>query len=222
MEEYCLRRDGEKVPVEATDVRYPYGGQNARLVFIRDRSERARAEEERSALEEQLQQAHKMESVGLLAGGVAHDFNNILMVQKGYCELMRSDLRLDASILDGLAQIEACADRATALTRQLLAFSRKQVLQPVVLDLNELIRDMEDMLGASWVRRSSSTCVSSAKPALVKADPMQLEQVFVNLAANARDAMPEGGSLTIEVSVVDLESMQPLLPPRGAHRAQRR
>ena len=205
VEEYCLRSDGEKVPVEATDVRYAYGGQSARLVFIRDRSDRARAEEERLALEEQLQQAHKMESVGLLAGGVAHDFNNILMVQKGYCELMRSDLRLDPSILDGLAQIEACADRATALTRQLLAFSRKQVLQPVVLDLNGLIEDMEDMLERVMGEAVELDVRLHTKPALVKADPMQLEQVFVNLAANARDAMPEGGSLLIEVSAVDLE-----------------
>jgi two-component system, cell cycle sensor histidine kinase and response regulator CckA len=205
VEEYCLRRDGRKVPVEATDVRYSYGGQSARLVFIRDRSERARAEEERLALEEQLQQSHKMESVGLLAGGVAHDFNNILMVQKGYCELMRSDLRLDASVLDGLAQIEACADRATALTRQLLAFSRKQVLQPVVLDVNGLVRDMEDMLRRVMGEAVELEVRLTTKPALVKADPMQLEQVFVNLAANARDAMPEGGSLTIDVSEVDLK-----------------
>jgi two-component system, cell cycle sensor histidine kinase and response regulator CckA len=205
VEEYCLRCDGEKVPVEATDVRYPFGGQGARLVFIRDRSERVRAEGERSALAEQLQQAHKMESVGLLAGGVAHDFNNILMVQKGYCELMRSDLRLDAPILDGLAQIEACADRATALTRQLLAFSRKQVLQPVVLDVNGLIRDMEDMLRRVMGEAVELEVRLTSKPALVKADPMQLEQVFVNLAANARDAMPEGGSVTIDVSEVDLE-----------------
>ncbi len=204
VEEHCLRRDGSKVAVEAMDVHYPHGGSNARLVFIRDRSERESGENERRALEEQLQHAQKMESVGMLAGGVAHDFNNILMVQKGYCELMRSDLNLDPQVLDGLAQIEACADRATALTRQLLAFSRKQVLQPTVLDVNGLIEDMEDMLKRVVGEGVELSLSLPSKKALVKADPMQLEQVFVNLAANARDAMPEGGALRIEVSAVDL------------------
>jgi two-component system cell cycle sensor histidine kinase/response regulator CckA len=205
VEEYLLRRDGSKVAVEATDVRYIYGGQKARLVFVRDRSERHKAEEERRILEEQLQHAQKMESVGMLAGGVAHDFNNILMVQKGYCELMRADLRLDAPVLEGLTQIEACADRATALTRQLLAFSRKQVMQPVVLDLNLLVQDMEDMLRRVIGEGIDLVVRLGLAAALVKADPMQLEQVLVNLAANARDAMPEGGSLLVEVTAVNLD-----------------
>ncbi len=205
VEELFVRDDGSKVAVETTEVHYSFDKQAARLMFVRDRSEREKAEQERLALEEQLQYAQKMESVGLLAGGVAHDFNNILMVQKGYCELMRADLHLDGQVLEGLTQVEACADRATALTRQLLAFSRKQSLQPVVLDLNELLDDMVDMLRRVVGEGIALEIHSNTFVAPIKADPMQLEQVFVNLAANARDAMPEGGLLTIEVAAVDLE-----------------
>jgi two-component system cell cycle sensor histidine kinase/response regulator CckA len=184
----------------------PDGHYYGRVWYYRDVSERHRAELEREGLHEQIQQIQKMESVGQLAGGVAHDFNNILMVQKGYCELMRAGLADNDPLVDSVAQIEACTDRATALTRQLLAFSRKQTLQPRVLDLGQLVQGAEDMLRRLLGEHVEMVIVLSAAAATVKADPGQIEQVLVNLAANARDAMPQGGRLTINLSVVELDS----------------
>ena len=205
MEREYVRLDGSRVAVETIAVLCPFRGQDANMVFVRDRTERREAEENRAVLEEQLQQAQKMESVGLLAGGVAHDFNNLLMVQKGYCELMRSDPQLDSRALDGVTQIELCVDRATALTRQLLAFGRKQTLHPVVLDLNLLVDDMSDMLQSLVGEGVDLVMLLGPEPALVKADPVQVEQVLVNLAANARDAMPHGGRLELEVAEVEMD-----------------
>jgi len=161
---------------------------------------------ERRALEQQLRQAQKMEAVGRLAGGVAHDFNNLLMVISGYSEFLlektpgRDDLRGPAQ------EIANAAQRATSLTRQLLAFSRKQMLAPKVLDLNEIVTENLKMLTRLIGEDIDLVMVPSHDIGAVKADPGQIEQVIMNLAVNARDAMPQGGKLTIETANVSVDA----------------
>ncbi len=139
LDEEYVRMDGSRVPVETAVVAFRFQGQDAHLVFVRDGTARRIADQERGNLQAQLLQSQKMESVGRLAGGLAHDFNNILMVQKGYCEMLQRGLREEDPLAKGLAQIDGCAERAIGLTRQLLAFSRKQTLQPRSVDLNVLV-----------------------------------------------------------------------------------
>ena len=182
------------------------GGVRRIVLSFTDVTERQKAEAERAELHEQLVQAQRMESVGQLAGGIAHDFNNIMMVMKGYCELMRLAAGQNEGLTNGLAQIETHADRAIELTRQLLAFSRKQTLRPDVLDLNNLAVDMERMLRTLVGEDVQLETIPAQHPAMVTADRSQIEQVLVNLAGNARDAMPLGGKLTIEVSWVDIDA----------------
>ena len=156
---------------------------------------------ERKHLQEQLRQAQKMEAVGQLAGGIAHDFNNMLTAIKSFSELLLADMP-DGSQRGDVMEIRAAADRAAALTRQLLAFSRRQLLQPVQLDINQVVRSLEDMLGR--LLGEDIDCVWRLDPELdlAIADPSQMEQVLLNLAVNARDAMPKGGRLTIETANV--------------------
>lgn len=160
---------------------------------------------QRKSLEEQLRQAQKMEALGQLAGGVAHDFNNLLTVINGLCELVSSNLRPDDPNKKLLQEVQKAGDRAAALTRQLLAFSRKQVLEPKVLDLNTVVADVEKMLRRLIGEDVTLTTVLNPALGRVKVDPGQIEQVIVNLAVNSRDAMPGGGKLTIETSNVVLD-----------------
>jgi two-component system, cell cycle sensor histidine kinase and response regulator CckA len=159
---------------------------------------------ERVHLEEQLRNAQQLEAIGRLAGGVAHDFNNILSVIMGHGELLLAASAGDERARNGLQQIRRAADRAASLTQQLLAFGRKQVLQPKVLDLNDAVADIQKML--SRVIGEDIELVASLHPSLlsVKADPGQVEQVLMNLAVNARDAMPQGGKLRMETSNLDV------------------
>jgi PAS domain S-box-containing protein len=157
---------------------------------------------ERRKLEEQLQQAQKLEATGSLAAGVAHDFNNVLSVVLSYSELLASGLKAGDPMLEDLQQIRAAGLRAAALTRQLLAFSRQQALQPQIVDLTAVVGTMEKMLRRLIGEDVTLTTICSPALGKVLVDPGQMEQVIMNLVVNARDAMPSGGTLTIETSEV--------------------
>jgi len=160
---------------------------------------------ERRQLEEQVRQAGKMEAVGQLAGGVAHDFNNILTAILGFADLLGQDMPEGDVRLEDVDEIRKAAQRAAALTRQLLAFSRKQVLEPRALDVNDLVDNMDKMLRPVLGENVKLRTVPAADLHAVVADPNQVEQVILNLAINARDAMPKGGKLTIETANVELD-----------------
>ncbi len=160
---------------------------------------------ENRALEQQLRQSQKMEAVGRLAGGIAHDFNNLLMVISGYCEFLFDRIGPDSVLRTPAQEIAKAAERASSLTRQLLAFSRKQMLAPKVLDLNEVVTENLKMLTRLIGEDIDLVMVPGAELGAVKADRGQIEQVIMNLAVNARDAMPRGGSLQIETSNVTLD-----------------
>ena len=160
---------------------------------------------ESRALEEQLRQAQKMEAVGRLAGGIAHDFNNLLTAILGYAQLAAARLKQEDPMRIELSEIEKAGQRAADLTRQLLAFSRKQVLQPRVLNLNEIVGDTDKMLRRLIGEDIEFTTSLKDRLGSVRADTGQIEQVLVNLAVNSRDAMPKGGKLTIETSEVELD-----------------
>jgi two-component system, cell cycle sensor histidine kinase and response regulator CckA len=160
---------------------------------------------ERKVMEAQLQQAAKIEAVGRLAGGVAHDFNNLLTIINGYSELLLDELGSDETLSGYLKEIHNAGDHAAALTSQLLAFSRRQVLAPHVLDLNSVVSTLESMLRRLIGEDIELLTNLSPTLGLIKADPGQIDQVIMNLAVNARDAMPFGGKLTIETSNVEID-----------------
>jgi len=160
---------------------------------------------DRLTLEAQFQQAQKMEAIGRLAGGVAHDFNNLLTVILGFCELLLQNASPNSQARIDIGEIQNAGMRAAELTRQLLAFSRKQIIEPTVLDLNTVLTEMRPML-ARLIREDVKVLLGArAGLAQIKADRSQLEQVIVNLAVNAQDAMPTGGTLTIEAANVEID-----------------
>ena len=180
-------------------------------LYAKQRQTAQALEEQLAALERtqaQLRQAQKMEAVGRLAGGVAHDFNNLLTVITGRAALLLMELPADDPKRRDIDLITQTADRASALTRQLLALSRKQVLQPRILDLNELVESLEPILRRLIGEHIELHVLPAAGAAAVKADPTQIEQVILNLTTNARDAMPRGGTLTIELSQVPAGQLQ--------------
>ena len=205
--EYRFRRaDGTYATVldRGYIVRSADGAAQRMIGSIVDLTNQHIAEEQRRFLEEQLRQSQKMEAIGKLAGGIAHDFNNLLTAVRGHAELLLEGNLVEGDTREGLEEIAKAADRAAALTRQLLAFSRRQVLQPRVVDVNRAVLDMEKMLAR--LIGEHITLVTALDPTIsnIKADPSQIEQVILNLVVNARDAMPEGGTLTIATSEADL------------------
>ncbi len=183
------------------------------LMACEDITERVRAEQALQETQEQLRQAQKMEAIGRLAGGIAHDFNNLLTVIKGYSELSLLGLREGDPLKDNLNEIYKAGERAANLTRQLLAFSRKQILEFKVLNLNALIQDLDKMLHRILGEDIELIYRLSEDAGKVKTDPGQIEQVILNLAVNARDAMPSGGKLFIETNRVDVGETNRLAYP---------
>ena len=203
-----VRKDGETIQVEAFCSVTEYNGGRAILATVHDISDRVK-------LEDQLRQAQKMEAVGRLAGGIAHDFNNLLTAIRGNAELMSHRVKKDPAMAAEVDEILHAADRAASLTRQLLAFSRKQVLQPVALDLHEIVQAVSRM-----ARRIIGTDVQlrlelASSVAQILADPAQVEQVLLNLIVNARDAMPSGGTITVQTENVKLDRNAPEIVQAG-------
>ena len=192
-------KDGRKVTLEmSTRLTYQDGKPSGVIGIGRDITLRKQ-------LEEQLRQSQKMEAVGQLAGGVAQDFNNLLTAMTGYSELLLAALKPQDPLRRDVEEIKKAADRASALTRQLLAFSRRQVLAPQVLDLNQIVANMEKMLRRLIGENIKLVTIPSLGLGRVKTDPGQIEQVILNLCINARDAMPQGGTLTLETANVTLD-----------------
>ena len=193
------RKDGQIIWVSDTAVVVP-GSDNHPLMegIIVDITER-------KALENQLQQARRMEAVGRLAGGIAHDFNNLLTIIKGYVEMATNRSVAQPELRSDLQHIGDASERAGTLVRQLLAFSRKQVLKPKILDLNSIVLNLDKLLRRLLAETVEMKTIAGKDVGAVKADPSQIEQVIMNLVVNARDAMPNGGRILIETSNVELD-----------------
>jgi two-component system, cell cycle sensor histidine kinase and response regulator CckA len=204
LETYALRRNGERFPIELSLSQIETANGLLFTAWIRDLTDRRAAEEALRQSEVQLRQAQKMEAVGRLAGGVAHDFNNVLTAIFGYADLLLDGLEEDDQRRADVEEIKRAANRAAGLTRQLLAFSRKQVMQPKRVNLNEVIANIQTLLAKLVGDDVQLRVVPDTSLGDVRADPGQIEQVLMNLAANARDAMPEGGTLTISTANADL------------------
>jgi two-component system cell cycle sensor histidine kinase/response regulator CckA len=192
-------KNGEQRAGLASFEAIEFAGQRCVIAIVKDVTERRK-------LEEQLRKAQRMEAIGQLAGGIAHDFNNVLNVIFGYSDLLIEDIGSDESHLGKIQEIKKAAQRAASLVQQLLAFSRKQVLEPRAVNLNDILQDIETMLRR--VMGEDIELLTRADPSVgtVKVDPGQMEQVILNLAINARDALPRGGKLTVETANVTLDA----------------
>jgi PAS domain S-box-containing protein len=205
IEERLLRLDGTVFDGEATSVPFVYEGSNGALVFVRDITGRKREEEKRNVLEQQLRQAQKMESVGRLAGGIAHDFNNLLMVIQSYTEMLQDSLPIDDGLRVNTGQVLKATHRASRLTGQMLAFSRKQITSPAVLNLNAVVDETGKML-KRLIGEDIEFRIDPAESLwMTLSDPDQIVQILMNLCINARDAMPQGGTLTIATENITVE-----------------
>ena len=201
------RKDGTTFPVLIEDRLLQ--NKEGKIVGIRaalqDITERKEAEEKMVSLQEQLRQSQKMEAVGRLAGGIAHDFNNLLTVIQGHCEISLLQFQGNNPLREDIVEIKKAADRAGNLTRQLLAFSRRQIMEMKVIDLNALLRELEKMLRRVMGEDVELVTVLDEHLGKIKMDPGQMEQVVLNLAINARDAMPSGGKFILETTNVYLD-----------------
>jgi two-component system, cell cycle sensor histidine kinase and response regulator CckA len=206
--EYRIRhREGNWITLESTaSVIRDSDGQIEKLVIVN------RDVTERKQLEEQLRLSQKIEAIGRLSGGIAHDFNNLLGVIIGYTEAIQKRMQPEDPFREPIDEIRQAGKRAAALTQQLLAFSRKQVLEPKILDLNAIAGDVEKMLGRLIGEHIDLVLVLSKSIGMVKADRTQIEQVILNLAVNARDAMPQGGKLAIETANVEMDEADATRP----------
>lgn len=198
------RKDGTVIDLEISLQYLPAGGGQV-AAFLRDITDRKRAEQERAKLQAQFLQAQKMESVGRLAGGIAHDFNNLLTVINGYSQMLLDSLTPVDPLRGSLSEIHKAGERAASLTQQLLAFSRKQILSPRELDVNRVVRDLLPMLKRLVGEDIEVLIALKAESGTIHADAHQIEQVIMNLVVNARDAMPEVGKLVIETASVNLD-----------------
>jgi PAS domain S-box-containing protein len=203
-------KTGQFIPLEFTVAPHMSGGQIVGIMGI------GRDVSERKNLEVQLRQAQKMESIGQLAGGVAHDFNNLLTVIQGHTDLVNASVGLPAPITESLAEISRAAKQAARLTRQLLTFSRQQVIEPRTLDLNEIGSATSKMLMRLLGENIELRFEPSSIPAFVHADPGMMEQVLMNLAVNSRDAMPRGGTLTVRVGFETVSEADERKHPQAA------
>ena len=205
MEQEYLRLDGTRIPVETTARPVQYANRHAHLVFVRDISERQRTEEEKRKLQLQLVQAQKMDSIGRLAGGVAHDFNNMLGVILGHAEMALEDISPQHPLFTNLQEIRKAAVRSGDLTRQLLAFARKQTVAPRVLDLNPTVEGMLNMLRRLIGENIELVWRPGRAPAIIRMDPSQIDQILANLCVNARDAIAGTGRITIATETVSFD-----------------
>ncbi len=194
-----LRKDGDIIPAEISISTIHYKGERAQMATLRDLSSR-------HSLEEQLRQIHKMEAVGQLAGGVAHDFNNILQVINGYTELAQGSLEKDNPVLEMLQQVSQAGERASSLVRQLLMFSRNQLIVTKVLDLNEVITEHLTMLERVIGEDIVLEFLPSKETIYINGDQAMIGQILLNIFLNARDAMPEGGEIKVKTKRVFLDS----------------
>ena len=203
-----LKADGAEFPVELTVARIGSDSRRVMTGFVRDITERR-------ALEEQLRQSQKLEAIGRLAGGVAHDFNNILMSIMGSADLLLMQIEGDDPAHDEATEIKQSVVRGAGLTRQLLAFSRKQPTSPRLFALGEVVKGMDTMLRRLIGPEIDFEIIRPPRPITVIADPAQIEQVVLNLVVNARDAMPGGGRLTVEVEEVELDEAAAAMHAEG-------
>ncbi len=206
-EQRCRRLDGSTIDVSVwnAQLRDAAGTVTGIVEAVADNTERKR-------LEEQFRQVQKMEAVGRLAGGVAHDFNNLLTVITGYCQMILDQIGASSPIYGDMEQVVKAADRATALTKQLLAFSRRQIVQPKVIDLGKLVADVQPMVKRLLGANVELAVNAQADLGKVRVDPGQIEQVIVNLAVNARDAMPDDGMLAVHIRNTSLDADNPPHP----------
>jgi two-component system cell cycle sensor histidine kinase/response regulator CckA len=202
----CLKKDGTIIYADVVITpRIIIDGSAHSASFFLDITQKKKAEDDKKKMEVQLLQSQKLEAVGRLTGGIAHDFNNILTMIIGNAEIILMGLPKGDPMREGIEEIRAAGDRASSLTSQLLAFSRKQVLQPTIMSLNETVRDTDRMLSRILGEDIEMRTILAPDLGLVEADVGQIEQVIMNLAVNARDAMPRGGKIAIETANVELD-----------------
>ena len=211
-----LGKDGSifDVSITISPIRDSRGAVVGASSVARDLTERNRAEADRRIFEARLQQSERLESLGQLAGGIAHDFNNLLAVILNYAEFVAAETADMPEVRADVEQIEAAAERAVTLTRQLLIFGRREVIEPEALELNAIVADIENLLSRSIGEHIELRVDASANLPRIRADRGQVEQVLLNLAVNARDAMPNGGTLTIETSLAELDEGYSRIHPR--------
>jgi PAS domain S-box-containing protein len=213
-------KDGTILEFECSVTEMKIGSKIFAISFERDVTARKWAEAERGKLEKQLRESQKMEAIGSLAGGIAHDFNNLLTVILSYTQFVTNELAENDPKRQDLLEVRKAADRAVILTRQILAFSRKQLLRPIPLDLNKIVLEIEKMLRRVISENIEFVQALAPDLGLTLADPGQIEQVLMNLVVNARDAMPRGGKLTVRTANVEIDQVstgQPEVMEAGSY-----